>query len=426
MSDPATVMLLAVLPLVVCGSAFFSGTETILFGLSAQDRWQIERDHPQATARIDTLLAHPRRLLLTLLMGNMTVNSLWFAVGTVALADAELPVWAAVAIGIAQVILLIVLGDLIPKIVGNTMRARLAPLVAGPALLVFRVLTPLRVMVERVVFDVLNAASRESLAAARTTAEEVGEAVRASGMDAGYGQEESTVLSRLVMLKRKRVRDVMTPRRQVVSVSRSARREEIVEASARQRLKRLPVVDRNLDAIIGILDVRSYLLDTRGDATPIDAHVRPVQYIPEIASLDQLLDLFRSRQCSLMVVVDEHGGTAGIVALEDAVEEIVGDIAAQGETGPADPVRLEDGSWRVDGEMPADAFCAHFRLPVGLTRASTVAGVVIEALGDLPDEGEAFDFGAVQVRITRTAGGRATEVTVRTLERKPQGRGVRR
>jgi CBS domain containing-hemolysin-like protein len=75
--------------------------------------------------------------------------------------------------------------------------------------------------------------------------------------------------------------------------------------------------------------------------------------------------------------------------------------------------------------MPADAFCAHFRLSVGLTHASTVAGIVIEVLGDLPEEGEAFDFGAVRVEITRTGGGRATEVNVRTLEGKTRSRGRR-
>lgn len=424
MIDGATMTLLAVLPLAACASAFFSGAETVLFGLSAHDRWQIQRDHPAAGQRLDALLEHPRRLLLTLLIGNVTVNSIWFAVGTVAVSDASLPVWVTVALGVLQVLVLVVFGEVVPKIVGNTLRVRLAPVVASPALLVYRVITPVRAIVERVVFDALNAISRESLAAGRSTAEEIGEAVRAAGTDAGITPDEAALLGRLVLLKRKRVRDVMTPRRQVTSVGRGARREDVVATSARSGLKRLPVVERNIDAIGGILDVRAYLLDARGEATPLEAHTRPAQFVPEIASLDQLLDLFRSRQCSLMVVVDEYGGTAGIVALEDAVEEIVGDIAAQGELAPADPIQLADGSWTVDGEMAADAFCAHFGVEGELTRASTVTGIVIEALGELPKVGEAFDLGPIRLRVSRTAAHRATEVTV-SVNGLPERRGRR-
>lgn len=412
MSDHGIIALLCVLPLAICGSAFFSGTETVLFGLTADDRWQIQRDHKAAAAMIDRLLAHPRRLLLTLLMGNMTVNSIWFAIGTVAVADAHLSVWVSAALGIVQVVALVVMGEVVPKIVGNTMRRRMAPLVARPALLVYRLVTPVRAVVERLIFEPLNAISRKALAEAASTPEEIGEVVRAAGLRADISQDEAALFGRLVHLKRKRVRDVMTHRTQVALVNRLAKRDEVLAVAFKTRLKRLPVIERNLDAVVGILDVRGFLLDTRGDATPLDAHIVPAQFVPEIASIDQLLDLFKARKSSLMIAVDEHGGTAGIVALEDAVEEIVGDIVAHGEASPAEPATLDDGSWRVDGSMSAEAFCSHFRVPASRTRASTVAGIVVEVLGRLPECGESFGFGSLRIRVGRTEDGLAAEVIV--------------
>ena len=423
MTEYGSLALLAVLPFAVGASAFMSGTETILFGLTADDRWEIQRDRPAESAVIDRLLHHQRRLLLTLLMANMTVNSVWFGVSTVVLADAHLPVWATVALGITQVIALIAFGEVIPKIVGNSARRRLAPIVARPAWLLYLALTPIRAVVERIVFDPLNAISAEAAAASATTTEEIGEVVRAAGDRADISAEEATLLGRLVTLKRKRVRDVMTHRRQVASVARLATRDEIVRVSKRTGLKRLPVTERNLDSVIGVLDVRAYLLDSRGDAAPLDSHLHPPQFVPEVASIDQLLDLFKARKTSLMVVVDEHGGTAGVVALEDAVEEIVGDIVAHGESSPVDPVRLADGTWRIDGSMSADGFCAHFRLDADLTRASTVAGVVVEVLGHLPTLGSSFQFGTLRITVDKTEEGRATEVLVEQPKAKPPRRG---
>lgn len=419
--DIGSMSLLLVLPVAVAASAFMSGTETVMFGLTAEDRWEIQRAKPRTGEAIEKLLAHPRRLLLTLLMANVTVNSIWFAVTTVVITGLHLSMWIALAVGVAQVIVLIVFGEVLPKLVGNSARRRLAPIVAGPALVLCKLLTPIRAVVERVVFDPLNAISAEAALASATTPEEISEVVRAAGDRADISQEEAALIGRVVTLKRTRVRDVMTHRRQVASISHHARRDEIIAVSQRTGLKRLPVTERNLDWVMGILDVRAYLLDTRGEATPIDAHMLQPQFVPEVASMDQLLDLFKARKTSLMIVVDEHGGNAGIVALEDAVEEIVGDIAAQGESSPVEPTKMADGSWRVDGTMGAAAFCAHFRLRAALTRASTVAGIVFDELGDLPEIGTTFPLGGVSVRVGATIDGRATEVFVTAPEGKRSG-----
>lgn len=389
----STTIILGVTLIVLVGlSALFSGSETVLFGLTADERWRLRQNHAASAKVIDQLLTNPRRLLLSVLLGNMTVNSLFFAAGTVMLIGTELPPLWQVAVGILQVVGLVLLGEVLPKVVGNSMRLRIAPLVARPIFILHTIATPIRAVIERLVFEPLNRISEKSLASAGPTTEELGEVVRAAGIRNDISSEEAALLARLLVVRRKRVRDVMTHRTEIKSVSHRATGDEVVAVCKRARLKRLPVVDRSVDQISGILDARAYLLDSRGFQTPLEAHTKPATYIPEFASLEQLLDLFRKHKCSLLVAVDEFGGTAGIVALEDAIEEIVGDIAAPEESVPAEPMPVGPEQWRIDGAMPAGAFCAFMGIPMASTRASLVAGIASDELGEVPSRGSSFEW----------------------------------
>ena len=124
--------ILIFLPVIICLSAVFSASETVLLGLTADDRWRLQRDRPSAAQVIEKLLANPRRLLLTVVLANITVNSLYFAIATAALASTELSAFARIAVGLGEVICLIVFGEVLPKMVGNSMRLKIAPILARP------------------------------------------------------------------------------------------------------------------------------------------------------------------------------------------------------------------------------------------------------------------------------------------------------
>ncbi|MSQ91008.1 MAG: DUF21 domain-containing protein [Phycisphaerales bacterium] len=405
--------MLATLPIFVCMSACCSASETVFFGLTADDRWQIQRDRPHAGRLVEQLLGQPRRLLLTLLLSNVTVNSIFFAVATVVLAETELSVYAKVGIGICEVIGLILFGELLPKLVGNSLRLRLAPFLARPVLVLSFVVAPIRAIIEFTVFLPLHRLTAHAIPKSGPTAEELRGFVSAAQVQGDISVEEEALLGRLLVMRRARVRDVMTHRTEMASISSRALRAEVARVALATRLKRLPVVDGSRDRVLGILDVRGFLLDPRGIATPIEAHLNLAVFVPEIASLEQLFELFRSQRSSLAIVVDEFGGTAGVVALEDAIEEIVGDIAARDEVAPAIPQQLDGGSTRIDPKMSAAAFCAHFGLPLTLTRASTVGGIALEQLEDLPTAGACFNLGPFEIRAETVERGRASSFVVR-------------
>ncbi len=404
--------MLATLPVFVCMSALFSASETVLFGLTADDRWRIQRDRPSIGRIIERLLAQPRGLLLTILLANTTVNTVFFAVATVALSETDLSVAMQVIVGGAEVGGLILLGEVFPKIVGNSIRLRLAPLIARPIAGLVWLLSPVRALIEQVVFVPIHRLAAPSMASAGPTAKELKEFVSAARVQGDISAEEEALLGRLMIMRRGRVRDVMTHRTEMVSLPQRASRSAVVALASKSRLKRLPIVDGSQDRIAGILDVRGYLLDARGVDAPVEAHMKPASFIPEIASLEQLFELFRVQRSSLAIVVDEFGGTAGIVALEDAIEEIVGDIVARDEVELMAPEMIDGDSWRIDARMPASAFCAHYGLPLTMSRASTVGGIALEELESIPQVGQTFIFGSLRVCVERVENGNARSFIV--------------
>ena len=413
--------LLLAVPPIIAASALCSASETILFGLSSDQRWRLRQRRPQAARIIDRLLAEPRRLLLTVILANMTVNSLYFAIASVVLQDAEVSTATKVVIGLFEVIALIVLGEVLPKLVGNSMRERAAPLIAYPIYGLHWLLFPLRMIIDLLIFMPIHRITAPSLPSSGPSAEELREFVAVARVQGDITVEEEALLARLLVLRRTRVRDVMTHRTEMVSIPRTSTRQEIVSRAQAAKLKRLPVVDGSNDRIVGVLDVRRYLLDSRGAEASLELHMHQPVFVPDIAQLEQLFDLFRAQRTSLAIVVDEFGGTAGIVALEDAVEEVVGDIVAADEVAIGAPETTASGV-RVDGRMSASVFCSHFKIPLPLTRASTVAGIVIETLGSLPAEGQDVTFGGLHLRVDGVERNRVRHVIVLNAHQPREGR----
>jgi len=405
--------LLLAVPPIIAASALCSASETILFGLSSDQRWRLRQQYPKSARIVDRLLAEPRRLLLTVILANMSVNSLYFAIASVVLQDAEVSTAAKVTIGLFEVIALILLGEVIPKLVGNSLRERAAPIIAYPVIVLHWLLFPVRMVIDTLIFLPIHRITQPSLPSSGPSAEELRDFVAVARVQGDITAEEEALLARLLVLRRTRVRDVMTHRTEMVSLPRTSGRAEVVARAQSAKLKRLPVVDGSNDRVVGVHDVRRYMLDPKGAEASIELHMHQPVFVPDIAQLEQLFDLFRAQRTSLAIVVDEFGGTAGIVALEDAVEEVVGDIVAADEIAPSAPETVAAGT-RVDGRMSASAFCGHFKVPLSLTRASTVAGIVIETLGNLPVDGQHVSFGHLQLRVDGVERNRVRHVVVLT------------
>lgn len=409
--DIAEIILAAsLLPLLVA-SAMASGSETIFFGLSQSDRLWLRRDRPSTAAIVDQLLKHPRQLLITVLLVNMTVNTLYFVATSVLLMRLTESWLVSAAVSAGTLVLLVVFGEILPKLTANAARRRLVGIAARGALPVHLTLAPLRALLERVVVAPL-ARLIGGGEARRLSVDEIGDALAAAGRHGLIDQRAQGVLTRVVRLGALRVRDIMTPRVDLAAVWIECTHAEAVAAAEGAGLTRLVVHRGDLDDVAGFLDMRSLLLDPRGEKAPIAAHVRPPLFVPAVASVQQLLQLFRSARRQIAVVIDEYGGTEGVVSLEDAIEEIVGDIAAPGEALVPPPQPVGEGRWRVSGEMPAAEFARLFGIDLAADAPATAGGLVLEQLAREPRRGDRVPMGGMQVEVESVTRGRIHQLLV--------------
>jgi CBS domain containing-hemolysin-like protein len=231
-----------------------------------------------------------------------------------------------------------------------------------------------------------------------------------SAREGSIDLREREAIEGVMRLRRLRVRDVMTPRVDMALVAADAEDHEIVETATRARLTHLPVVGRDVDDVVGVLQLKRYLLAS--PRPPRSECIEPARFVPDLASLEQLLDHFRRTGTKLAIVVDEYGGTAGVVALEDCVEEIVGDIAESGEAPVDAPIEVAPGVWRVSGEMSVARWSEMFGAREVSPRSSTVAGLVMQRLSRLARAGDRVELANLRIEVESVEGARIRSVLV--------------
>ncbi len=267
-------------------SAFCSGSETALFALTYNDRLQLKKRSPRSAAAVERLLTHPRALLITLLMANMTANVVFLALGSVMLLSAENQTLAA-ALNAATVIALIVAGEVTPKLLAASQRVRLAQVVAPLVLVVYRILAPIREVAEGLVIVPLARlmSPRPKAGAgepASLTVEELSALVELGASEGEIARDEQQLLAQVVELGTVRIRDVMAPRVQIHWLSSTAKPDEVAALVKRTGVTHIPVYKGSPDKeILGMMDARRYPRRPRGrpqpasDGQPGEGGLRP-------------------------------------------------------------------------------------------------------------------------------------------------------
>ena len=409
------VLLFIMIPLLLA-SAFFSAGETVLFGMGETDRMQIRRRSPLVGRAVDQLLQDPRMLLITVLLGNMTVNTLYFVIGSVLAMRLAGNMAAAAITGVLTVLVIVILGEVIPKVVGSSLRVRAVMPLAPGLLAVHRTLAPLRVVLANLVIAPLARLTAPSSAPPKLDPEELDALVELSSREGVIDDLEHELLREVIRIRDLRVSDVMMPRVELPWIQHGASRADVLRVAEQHRLSRVPVRAEDGDSVAGFLLARAYLLDLRGEETPLEEHIVPARFVPELASVEQLLEQFRTTGTSVAGVLDEWGGTAGMVTLEDVVEEIVGDIVRLGEQTIPPPVRLEDGSWRVTGAMDLGDWKRLFGSDLVAPRIRTVGGLFLDHFGRMPREGDEILLGNVHCVVESIESNRVGNVLVRVRE----------
>ncbi|MCK6448885.1 MAG: hemolysin family protein [Planctomycetes bacterium] len=398
----ASPFLIGLLVVLLGCSALPSAAETALFSLSDKER-------RKAGERVEKLLADPRGVLITILFANLFVNILFFAF--VSNVGVGLEGWRELVRDLVAVVLVLLVGEVVPKTL--SLRARIpiarasAPVLAATATL----LSPMVRVFARateVVYRALGEAGREE---AGIRSEDLEKALEKSVERGLLHDSEAEILSGIVGLQNVRVREIMTPRVDVLFLDRHATdRRDVIARAVERKEPWLIVVDEHPDKVLGRVRLRDLVKEPDRS---IEEILTPVRFVPEVASALAALHDLRDSHVAQAVVVDEWGGTAGLITLEKIMEEVVGDLRVEGETPERAVVPLGPGRFRVVGDLPIREWNEHFGRRVVATEFETVAGLVGALLGRIPKVGDEVKTGGLVLTVHRIQRRRITAVDIR-------------
>ena len=393
-SQPLLWLLLGFLVLL---SGSFSASETALFRLSANQRALSSR-------RAKDLLSHPRELLVSILLGNLVTNLFYFAFAT----RLELVEEGSLYSGVIVLAVLLVFGEILPKTMAMRAPDRVVRWTALPLSAFVRVTQPLR----RGILGFLELGRRvlgqSEVEEVSLTPEILDEVLGRAGEVGELDRIEAEVLSEIVELGGTRVREIMTPRVDVVFLDvQDEDHSPKIRAAVDARLPRLPVVDGDADHVIGCVRVRDLL---KSSDRPLDQFTMPIKFVPEVAGVLDLLAEFKRDRAAEAVVVDEWGGTAGIVTVEDIFEELVGELRTEGEDREQPVVPIGEGKYRVAGNLAIRDWNLHFGQRIVPTEFETVGGMVTAFLGRIPRVGDRIRVGPLVCEVSDARGRRVVAV----------------
>lgn len=392
-------------------SAFFAAVETALVSANRTriSHWADAGD-PAARQAL-RLLEDPRRLLGATLVGNSLAIVFTTTLATLHFVHryGEGVVFL-VVIGLTLALLLV--GEVVPKTVARARADRLALQVATPLESIYTALRPLVVAVNgasAVLLKLLGvdaspakaALSRQEFQLLLDESEETGQVAPAQGR----------ILSRVMDFGETTVGQVMRPRTGIVAAPVNARVREVVALVAEKGFTRLPVYRDDLDQIVGMVHLFDLFRVPDPDRT-VEGLLRPIDFVPEAKRCDELLREMRARHRALAIAVDEYGGTAGLVSIEDLVEVLVGDIRNEEEAQTAPIRRLEPNRWAVDAGMRvADVNEAlEVELPEG--EYETLGGLLLERLGRIPQAGDTITVAGIRLDVLAADARRIRSIAV--------------
>jgi CBS domain containing-hemolysin-like protein len=409
--DPLNIALFLICILL---SAFFSSSEVALISMSrAKVRTLVNEKRPGAEALL-RLKESPNHLLTTILIGNNIVNIAAAAIATAIAITAFGNVGVGIATG-AVVIILLVFGEIGPKVYAARASEGFALAVARPILWLSYLFSPAIWVVDRVT---LSLRMHRNPMEASVTEEEIKEWIDVGKEEGTIEQEEQDMLYSVLEFGDTTTREIMTPRVDVILMEDTATFEEAIRTFNETGFSRIPVFHDRIDNITGILNVKdvfSAMVTRRKDASIKEIMYDPT-FVPETKKIDDLLKELQMRRLQIAIVIDEYSSFVGIVTVEDILEEIVGDIQDEFDKEEPDVQKLSEGVYVVDAQMWIEDLNDQLGINLPVDQSyETVGGLLLDRLGHIPQhpgEKAEIDAGRLTLMVMQMRGRRIVKVKV--------------
>jgi CBS domain containing-hemolysin-like protein len=408
---PAPIAAVIMVFLFAAASFFFALAETALFSLSKwQARHLAERDS-RAGPVVMKLLAEPQALLATMVLGNtfataaMLATALWMAL------NGKWPLtWT-----IAGLVLLILFGcEVFPKTLAVRRPEQWSLRLAHPLMFLQTLMLPLRRIAQKMNEVILSWVIPRSVQPhSALTDADYQELLELAYQQGTLAQSEKEIILQIITLDRRTAKEVMKPRSQMAAISDDLSIEDMLAAARKHKHRRLPIYDETADTIVGILNTRVLLLDPQLD---LSEAIELPSFVPETMNLLQLLKSLQRQQRGLAIVLDEFGGTAGLVTVEDILEEVIGKIRGEVEAESFLMEKLGPGKWRVSGAMRLDDFRREYPALGDADDVETMGGLLTRLLEVVPSAGDSATFRGLKLTAQAADERRVRELMVEVVK----------
>ena len=393
-------------------SALFSGSEIAFFSLShLRVRFLIEKNVKGANA-LQRLKAKPEHLLITILIGNNVVNILASAMATVIAIERFNNMGVGVATGV-MTFLILIFGEITPKAFSTQHAEKIALMLSPPMRIIQIILYPLIFLlngINKLLTGLISKPSDYPL----VTEDEIRNIVTVGEEQGEIKKIEKELIHNVFKFDEIAVKDIMTPRKDIVAIDIDSTTEEIVKTLSQTKVTRIPVYKDELDHIKGILRSKDLLdfVNNKNEINLVKLITKPF-IVPETRMIDSLLREFQRRKEHLAVVVDEYGSITGIITLEDLLEEIVGDIYDEFDEIEHDVIKVNDKLAIVGGN--ADIIKVNKKLGLSIKEGNdynTIGGFILKKIGHIPMNGERIAFDKFDLIIERTCDNHIEELKI--------------
>jgi putative hemolysin len=368
------------------------------------------------------MMKQPEKLLSTILTGNNLVNTAAAVLGTVL----AISIWGQSGILIATIgvaALLLVLCEATPKIIAAHNAERMSLKLARPIELASVAFTPVVLALGTITSRFTKLAGGEPIARALVSEEEIRTMISMGHKEGTVEEVEAEMLHKVFEFGDRPVREVMVPRPEVVSIEQGSTIADFLALYVESPLSRFPVYQENMDNIIGIISIKDVLMGlakgTIDNQGSIDDLTRPTYFTPETKHINELFSEMQDKNYRMAVVIDEYGGTAGIVSLSRLVEEIVGEVGDELAQVEKDYEAINEYTFQIDGSMRIEEANEEMELGLPEGEYETVAGFVLDLLGHIPKQGKQLRYKGLKIVITKMRGLKIEEILL-TKEKKKQ------
>ena len=416
--DPDSIWMLVIMFVLLALSAFFSSVET---AFSSFNRIRIKNLAQSGNKRANTVISLEEKydkLLTSVLIGNNIVNIALSSIATIFFVDlikGNESLGATLSTIIVTVAVLI-FGEITPKVVARENAdgyvIAIAPIVNG----IMVVLTPLSIIFggwSALVHKVFNSKSEQ----ASITGDELITIVDEAEEDGAIETDEGNLIRSAIEFNDVCAGDILTPRVDICAVPKDASIEEIAKTFMENSYSRLPVYDEDIDDIIGVLHQKDFFVAYHNNNKTVTKHLKKPVHVTEHIKLDDLLQVLKREKSHLAVVVDEFGGTMGIVTMEDIIEELIGDVWDEHDEVVNDYKELADGTFVVKCSADLDDFLERFEIniPDEEDMPQTVNGYIMKELESFPQVGDVFEINGLNIEIKKIGKKRVEEIKVKKI-----------